>query len=91
MLDISKKPVKRRAAKCPLAWATEKLQCPQQSQFKGGEEDEQQWTEWTGGEDGLAVQNLEYARKRETAALCALTKDGELTGGASSQSRWASD
>lgn len=91
MPDISKKPMKRRAAKCPLAWAAEKLQCPQQLQFKGGEEDEQQWTEWTGGGDGLAVQNLDRTPGRETAALCVLTKDGELRAGASSQSRRAPD
>lgn len=72
MPDISKKPMKRRAAKCPLAWAAEKLQCPQQPQFKGGEEDEQQWTEWTGGGDGLAAQNLECQEERQQHCVCSL-------------------
>lgn len=89
MPGVSKKPMKRRAAKCPLAWAAEKLQCPQQPQFKGGEEDERQWTEWTGGGDGLAVQNLECQEERQQH--CVLTKDGELGAGASSQSRRAPD
>lgn len=89
MPGVSKKPMKRRAAKCPLAWAAEKLQCPQQPQFKGGEEDERQWTEWTGGGDGLAVQNLECQEERQQH--CVLTKDGELKAGASSQSRRAPD
>lgn len=70
MSYISKKPVKRRAAKRPLAWVTEKLQCPQQSQFKRGEEEEQQWTEWTGGEDGPAVQYLESQEEREQHCVC---------------------
>lgn len=72
MPDISKKPMKRRAAKCPLAWVAEKLQCPQQPQFKGGEEDERQWTEWTGGGDGLAVQNLECQEERQQHCVCSL-------------------